>query len=268
MDLARKNEKEIRANLQREIYYSSFANYIASYIELHRSLGKKYQKEKNVLRHFDAFMFSYSNSTKINGLAFDAWCQTLAHALLPDRRNRMRIIRNFCIYRHRMQPDAFIPDINIFPRICQAKRAFILSQDNVANLLYATRKLTPSSNGPLRPEVMRIAILLLYTCGLRRGELLNLRLADYNHSEATLFIRATQFHKQRIIPLSETVGKELHDYLCYCCQKGVKMDSNSPLICSYPSNEKKWQPYTGTGLHGNWRYLCAGLGILTPQGTA
>jgi integrase len=113
---------------------------------------------------------------------------------------------------------------------------------------------------------MRIAILLLYTCGLRRGELLNLRLADYNHSETTLFIRATKFHKQRIIPLSETVGKELHNYLCYCCQKGVKMDSNTPLICSYPSNEKKWQPYTGTGLHGNWRYLCAGLGILTPQG--
>lgn len=246
---------------------SFLADDLASYIELHRSLGKDYQREESVLRHFDAFMFSSLNSvTEMNNFAFDTWCQSFGHILLSDRRNRMRIIRNFCIYRRRMQPDAFIPDILTFPANCQAKRAFILSQDDIANLLYATRQLPPSLNGPLRPEAMRIAILLLYTCGLRRSELRNLRLADYDHSQITLFIRATKFHKQRIIPLSSTVGEELDAYLCYCRYNGVKMNSGSPIICSYPSHKKGWQAYTGTGLRQNWRYLCAGLGILTPRG--
>ncbi len=55
---------------------SFLADDIASYVELHRSLGKDYRREEGVLRHFDAFMFSSLNyATEMNSLAFDAWCQ-------------------------------------------------------------------------------------------------------------------------------------------------------------------------------------------------
>lgn len=112
---------------------------------------------------------------------------------------------------------------------------------------------------------MYLAIVLLYTSGLRRGELLRLTLADFNASESTLTIRATKFHKERIIPLSVTADAELRGYLTLRQQQHLPMSPSSPMVWnSFGSPDGK--PYSGTSLRYNWQLLCASLGILTPQG--
>jgi integrase len=45
------------------------------------------------------------------------------------------------------------------------------------------------------PAVIRLAIVLLYTAGLRRGELARLRLEDVDAHAAVLRIRESTFHK-------------------------------------------------------------------------
>ena len=45
-------------------------------------------------------------------------------------------------------------------------------------MLVAAGRLQPTAGSPLMPAVLRIALVLLYTAGLRRGELLRLTLAD------------------------------------------------------------------------------------------
>lgn len=45
-------------------------------------------------------------------------------------------------------------------------------------MLAATRQLKPTRGSPLMPAVLRLAVVLLYTAGLRRGELLRLSLQD------------------------------------------------------------------------------------------
>jgi hypothetical protein len=56
----------------------------------------------------------------------------------------------------------------------------------------------------LRRETFRLAIVLLYTSGLRRGELVRLTVGDYDPHEQTLLIRASKFHKSRRLPLSRS----------------------------------------------------------------
>lgn len=65
----------------------------------------------------------------------------------------------------------------------------------------------------LRAETLRMVFLLLYTTGMRRGELARLTLGDIDVNERTLLIRETKFHKSRLIPLSESVASELRAYL-------------------------------------------------------
>ena len=55
---------------------------------------------------------------------------------------------------------------------------------------------------PLRAQAIRVGVVLLYTAGLRRGELLRLTLRDYDPQAHTLLIRASKFHKSRLLPLS------------------------------------------------------------------
>ena len=58
-----------------------------------------------------------------------------------------------------------------------------------------------------------LSILLMARCGMRINEPLRLKREDYRPDEGTVYIEKTKFRKDRLIPLSAAVRKELDDYL-------------------------------------------------------
>jgi len=109
---------------------------------------------------------------------------------------------------------------------------------------------------------LSLAMILLYTTGLRRGELLGLNLADFNSKEGTLLIQNTKFHKSRIVPLSSSVTGEVYHYLTLRSKERLPMDTASPLIL----NSCTSKAYTGKGLSDNFSALCSALRIFTRKG--
>ena len=245
---------------------SFIAEDIKSYLHLHRSLGKEYMIEENTLHLLDSFLTTQRPwIQRLDGKIFGQWCDTFAHLSPAVRRNRMRIVRNFCLYRRRGHPHSFVPDILTFPKGHSQFIPYILSSLDIARLLRAAQLLPALPQSPLRPQTMRLAIALFYTSGLRRGELLRLTLGDFDPAESTLFIRSTKFHKERIIPLSVTTDAELRTYLNERQQYGFPMKESSPIIWNNAGGAEG-RAYTGTGLAQNWKLLCASLKILTPKG--
>lgn len=239
---------------------------IASYLRLHRCLGKKYRNEGNTLHSLDSFLATqYPGVQELDGKIFSHWCDTVAHLTPTVRRNCMRDVRNLCLYLRRTHQHSFVPDILAFPKNHSQFLPNILSSVDIARLLCATQLLPTQTQVPLRPQTIRLAIVLLYTSGLRRGELLRLCLNDFDAAESTLFIRATKFHKERIIPLSATADTELHAYLHQRQECGLPMQESSPIVWNRLGGTEG-RAYTGTGLARNWRLLCASLKILTPMG--
>ena len=76
-------------------------------------------------------------------------------------------------------------------------------------MLAVARTLARSSKSPLHPENMRLAIVVLSTTGLRRGELTRLAVGDYDPPQRTLAIRESKFHKSRLVPLSADTAREI-----------------------------------------------------------
>jgi integrase/recombinase XerD len=83
-------------------------------------------------------------------------------------------------------------------------------------------KSCPASNSIERRD--RIAILLLYGCGLRTKELCDLRLQDVDTKRREVFVRAGKGDRQRTVPLPEMVYTEL---LAYLLERGGK---RGPLL--------------------------------------
>lgn len=54
---------------------------------------------------------------------------------------------------------------------------------------------------------------MLFNCGLRTSELLNLRVCDVDFTEKVLAIRDTKFHKSRLVPFTDAVAIPLANYL-------------------------------------------------------
>ena len=118
----------------------------------------------------------------------------------------------------------------------------IIEREQVVQLLNYVSALMPTSRDPLRPAVLRLAIILLYTTGLRRGELVRLPLGDVDAQRGVLFIRDSKFHKSRWVPVSPSVRSELRRYLDARRRAGVDCRPKAPLIC-----HGRGSAYTGVG---------------------
>jgi integrase len=222
---------------------SPFDRAIDRYLQRQRALGRGYAHEGYVFSALRRFLED-KGALDLNPAIFEAWCASQAHLSANTRRNRQRIVRNFCLYRQRSELSCFVPDINHFPRRRPSVPPVIFGPTDVAKLLAAADRITPMLTSPLRPAVMRLAVVLLYTAGLRRGELLRLTLADADPYHGVLRIRETKFHKSRVVPLSPDASQELRAYLRRRRKPPLSSSPDAPLLCN---GKGSGHGYTGSG---------------------
>jgi integrase len=234
---------------------------IDRYLSLKQALGRKYTTERRVLGHLDRFLATQGHEAKLTAETFIRWCVTIDHLTSGVRRNWMRIVRNLCLYRRRSEPTCFVPDPAGFPKPHQPRRPHLFEPEEIGRLLRVTDDLQPHSTSPLRREVFRLAIVLLYTAGLRRGELVRLTLSDYDPAERTLQIRATKFHKSRLVPLSCDATREMEEYLR--ARRNLPHSADAPLLCNRSRGQR---PYTGAGLGQGLRQLFRRADVRTASG--
>lgn len=241
-------------------FASGLAATITSYLTLKRALGRQYAGEERVLAHVDQFLAAHH--VDLTGEMFAAWGLTLQHLASGTRRRRMRTVRNLCLSRRRGEPGCFVPDVRLFPPVHQAIRPHLFTDNHIAQLLAAARTLARSAQSPRRPENMRLAIVLFYTTGLRRGELTRLTVGNYHPQERTLAIRESKFHKSRLLPVSPDAAGEIDHLLEMRCQQRLPTGADSPLLW----HRTRTGGYSGGGLGGAMRALFRRAGIRTATG--
>jgi integrase len=243
---------------------SSLGSTITDYLALKTALGRRFTVERSVLRHLDRFLAECGSDATLTAESFAAWCLTFAHQSPTVRRNWMRIARNLCIYRRRSDRDGFVPDPAGFPAPNAPARPHIFTEQEILQSLRAASAVHVRGNSPLAPAVFRLALVLLYTAGLRRGELVRLVLSDYDPAERTLRIRASKFHKTRLVALSGDATREVESYL----QARRKLPCSStaedaPLLVTGRDGRRA---YSGMSLANRLRVIFSRAGIRTGRG--
>jgi integrase/recombinase XerD len=228
------------------LFSSALAPMLDRYVNLKRSLGRRFTTATWTLQSLDRFLRDHAGTYKdLTQTAFQGWCRTYEHVTSGVRRMRMLEVHKFCAYRRRTEPTCFLPDHTSFPPYHQQAKPYIFSTAEIAKLLKAAECLAPSASTPLRSEITRLAIVLLFTTGIRRGELLKLTVGDYDPKEGTLHIRATKFCKSRILPINAQVADEIERYLRARTRNRLPLRPDTPLIWNARDGGRA---YTGTGL--------------------
>ena len=225
---------------------------ISRYLKLQWALGKGFDRERRILESLDQWL-SERGAADVDAQHFTAWSMSKQHLASGVRRNHMRIMRNFCLYRRRSDPTCFVPGLQSFPANHQLLQPYIFTEAQIAELIQAADQLEALPFSPLRPQVYRLAIVLLYTTGLRRGELLRLTINDYDSQQQSLFVRQSKFHKSRQLPLSVDTAQEIATYLevrrqhhlfapncrCWPLTWGMSLSSPPSAICTLSMS---WHP--------------------------
>jgi integrase/recombinase XerD len=232
------------------------------YLQWKRGLGRGYLDVERVLVSLLQFLHDRASADLDQNL-FDAWSKSFAELTANVRRNRQREVLNFCLYRRRTEPNCFVPDTNRFPRPCPHCAPVIFGPDAVARMLVIAGQQRAPPGSPLLPAVLRLAVVLLYTAGLRRGELLRLTLADADPTTGVLRIRESKFHKSRFVPLSFDASRELHAYLQQRLIPPLSAAPDSPLLCNCT---RGLRAYTGTGLSRGLQLLIRSANVQSTDG--
>ncbi|MFN7971272.1 MAG: tyrosine-type recombinase/integrase [Acidobacteriota bacterium] len=135
----------------------------------------------------------------------------------------------FCKYLRRDDPLTACPEDFVPLRRDRSFRPHIYSVQEVARLLDEARRQPPSPSR-LRPWTLELIVALLYSAGLRIGEVVRLDVGDYDRLEGTLLIRETKFEKTRLVPLASSTRRLVDAYFERRGVLGFDMGPATPLI--------------------------------------
>ncbi len=202
---------------------------IISYLANRSAFGRVFAQERWALRSLRKYLVA-AQAMDLDLRLFDGWRKSFQHLHPNTRRGREMAIHAFCRYRRRSEPDCFLPNPLSFARSRPHRQPVIMEPEQIAQLLRLASELQPHPESPLLPFVARMAIVLLYTAGLRRGEVTRLRLEDVDIRRGVLRIHETKFHKSRWVPMSASARTELERYLRQRRKTSCGTCPTSPLL--------------------------------------
>ena len=213
------------------LFSSALAPMFEQYVDLKRSLGRRFATATWTLQSLDRFLRDHAGTHKdLTQTAFQGWCRTHEHVASGVRRVRMLEVHNFCAYRRRTEPNCFLPDPASFPPYHQRAKPYIFSTAEVAKLLKAAGGLAPSRIDPASVRSHSPGDRAAVHHGHQARGTLNLTVGDYNRKEATLHIRATKFYKSRLLPINAQIADEIERYLRARTRNRLPIRPDTPLI--------------------------------------
>ena len=92
------------------------------------------------------------------------------------------------------------------PKEVRNFRAYIFTDTEIEKMLDSADHFPVCMQNPVKKYQIPVMFRMLFNCGLRTSELLNLRVCDVDFTEKVLAIRDTKFHKSRLVPFTDAVA--------------------------------------------------------------
>lgn len=197
-------------------YQSVFAEEIEGYLQLFRTCGMDYRRYVTVLNKLDAVMCENNVTEKnLTETIVLKWMQSIN--VKPYTRYIYVVnLVQFSKYLNSLGFTAHIPDT---PKKQSGYTPYIYTEDEWTRIIEAADNLV--ING--RPESsiqMPMLLRMLYGCGLRVSETLNLQAGDVDVEKGVLFMRVAKKKKQRLVPMNSSLTSICGRYIRILNLKG------------------------------------------------
>ena len=178
-----------------------------------RASGYKYDTPARVLKDLDNFLCG--TAVKPNELPQALVVQWLAQRPYEQAstiQRRIILVRQLARLMIRLGYSAYVPPEGLGPRRSYVFLPRILTHAEVRQVIQAVDRLPPSPKSPLRHIILPEVFRLLYGCGFRLSEVLNLKVRDVDLQQGVITVREGKFGKDRLVPPSIEMVDRLRRY--------------------------------------------------------
>jgi integrase len=192
-----------------------FKQLCLDFISYKRSCGLKYcDSAEYVLRFINRNLNEYDLSAPVlTKEMVERLTEKRLHEQFSTQSRRITLLRQFAIYLSYRGIDAYVyPGMSIHNEETTFV-PYIFTNAEIEAIFNVADNLRPISRYPHYHLVYPVLIRLLYSCGLRLSEALNLRLKDINLDEGTLYIDKSKNSKSRVVPMSPSMTEVCRRYI-------------------------------------------------------
>ena len=195
------------------IFKSPLAPLMDQFVREKRAVGYKYEVGAVALMHLDRFLVEQApEDGGLSRSVVQKWLAKDPREHPSAQQTRFGAVRQFAEFLRRHGHPAYVPDASLWAKGGTSYQARIFTHVEVRQLLQEVDRMPPSARSPLRHLVMPEVFRLLYGCGFRLGELLNLRVDDVDLNQGVLTVREGKFRKDRLVPPALSLVERLRSY--------------------------------------------------------
>ncbi len=201
------------SSTSKAMFSSSFAPLLEQFLREKRAVGYKYEAAEGLLMRFDRFLAQ--RAAVGDGLPRSLVLEWLAKRPTErpqTQRNRFAVVSEFARFMCRLGHPAHVPDRSWRVKDDASFQPRIFTHAEVQRLLREVDRLEPNAYSPLKHLVLPEVFRLLYGCGFRLGEVVNLRIDDVDLNRGILTVREGKFGKDRLVPPALPLVERLRSY--------------------------------------------------------
>lgn len=194
-------------------FHSVLGPLMGQFVEEKQACGYRYRSSVRLLVCFDRFLLSEAVPPgALPKSITQKWLAKQPHETAATQQSRISIVRQFTEFMCRQGYRADVPDRSLGPKRTASFSPRILTHTEVEQLLSAVDQLAPTARSPMRHLIMPEVFRLLYGCGFRLSEVLQLRVADVDLERGVLTVRQGKFGKDRLVPPALPLVLRLQSY--------------------------------------------------------
>jgi integrase len=192
-------------------FHSSLAKDLQAFLRYKRAMGFRYERQEETLLSFDRHL---QKKKDIRRLSFESLIQSWLERSTPRKAisvaGDLQVIRQFCLFRRRKEPRAFVPPADWAPPVRKSHFVpHIFTPSEIKQMVKCCSQLSP---WPQYNRGIRMLLLVLYCTGMRFGEAARLRLADLDMDRRVIWVRHSK-GRTRLVPFRRDLARELVQYL-------------------------------------------------------
>lgn len=194
-------------------YESPLAPLMERLVQEKRASGYKYDTPAWVLKDFDQFLCR--TTVKPEELPKPVVMQWLAQhpqEKASTQQRRIVLVRQLARLMIRLGYSAYLPPNGMGPRRSCVFSPRILTHAEMRRIIEAVDALPPSPKSPHRHIILPEVFRLLYGCGFRLSEVLNLKIRDVDLKQGVITVRQGKFAKDRLVPPTVAMVERLRLY--------------------------------------------------------
>ena len=185
-------------------YKGPLSSQLKAFIQEKRNLGCKYIEEERLSYEFDRLSCQYDCSSGIPSDLINEFIECKPNWQATTQKRHISFVQNFGYYLRNHDVSINLPGYSSLKKT-QSFSPYIFSRSEIETLFELTDTIRPNIRNShiFYPVIFRV----LYCTGIRIGEALTLRMRDVNLKDNTIHIVNPKNHKDRILPISESLSQ-------------------------------------------------------------